>query len=113
MRGQLSVEMLVVLVVILGLVIIVASTMMKSANKASEKIDEKTFEQYLYTSHMPQQDPDLIIRTSGEARLSGFLLWQSAYSELCFLDVYWPDFRKIDLLRSVRTFQKRKRRFGE
>jgi tritrans,polycis-undecaprenyl-diphosphate synthase [geranylgeranyl-diphosphate specific] len=78
-----------------------------------EKIDEKTFEQYLYTSHMPQQDPDLIIRTSGEARLSGFLLWQSAYSELCFLDVYWPDFRKIDLLRSVRTFQKRKRRFGE
>lgn len=78
-----------------------------------EKVDEKTFEQYLYTSHMPQQDPDLIIRTSGEARLSGFLLWQSAYSELCFLDVYWPDFRKIDLLRSVRTFQKRKRRFGE
>jgi tritrans,polycis-undecaprenyl-diphosphate synthase [geranylgeranyl-diphosphate specific] len=78
-----------------------------------EKIDEKTFEQYLYTSHMPQQDPDLIIRTSGEARLSGFLLWQSAYSELCFLDVYWPDFRKIDLLRSVRTFQKRRRRFGE
>jgi tritrans,polycis-undecaprenyl-diphosphate synthase [geranylgeranyl-diphosphate specific] len=78
-----------------------------------EKVDEKTFEQYLYTSHMPQQDPDLIIRTSGEARLSGFLLWQSAYSELCFLDVYWPDFRKIDLLRSVRTYQKRKRRFGE
>lgn len=78
-----------------------------------EKVDEKTFEQYLYTSHMPQQDPDLIIRTSGEERLSGFLLWQSAYSELCFLDVYWPDFRLIDLLRAVRTFQKRKRRFGE
>ena len=78
-----------------------------------EKVDEKTFEGYLYTSHMPQQDPDLIIRTSGEERLSGFLLWQSAYSELCFLDVYWPDFRKIDLLRSVRTFQKRKRRYGE
>jgi tritrans,polycis-undecaprenyl-diphosphate synthase [geranylgeranyl-diphosphate specific] len=78
-----------------------------------EKVDEKTFETYLYTSHMPQQDPDLIIRTSGEERLSGFLLWQSAYSELCFLDVYWPDFRKIDLLRSVRTFQNRKRRFGE
>lgn len=78
-----------------------------------EKVDEKTFEQHLYTSHMPNQDPDLIIRTSGEERLSGFLLWQSAYSELCFLDVYWPDFRLIDLLRAVRTFQKRKRRFGE
>lgn len=77
-----------------------------------EKIDEKMFEQYLYTSHMPKQDPDLIIRTSGEERLSGFLLWQSAYSELCFLDVYWPDFRVIDLLRAVRIFQKRKRRFG-
>lgn len=77
-----------------------------------EKVDEKTFEQYLYTSHMPKQDPDLIIRTSGEERLSGFLLWQSAYSELCFLDAYWPDFRLIDLLRAVRTFQKRKRRFG-
>ncbi|MGD0160347.1 MAG: polyprenyl diphosphate synthase [Candidatus Bathyarchaeia archaeon] len=78
-----------------------------------QNVDEKTFEQHLYTSHMPNQDPDLIIRTSGEERLSGFLLWQSAYSELCFLDVYWPDFRSIDLLRAVRTFQKRKRRFGE
>lgn len=77
-----------------------------------KKVDEKTFEKYLYTSHLPKQDPDLIIRTSGEERLSGFLLWQSAYSELCFLDVYWPDFRLIDLLRAVRTFQKRKRRFG-
>jgi tritrans,polycis-undecaprenyl-diphosphate synthase [geranylgeranyl-diphosphate specific] len=77
-----------------------------------QKIDECLFEKYLYTAHMPKQDPDLIIRTSGEERLSGFLLWQSAYSELCFLDVYWPDFRVIDLLRAVRTFQKRKRRFG-
>jgi tritrans,polycis-undecaprenyl-diphosphate synthase [geranylgeranyl-diphosphate specific] len=77
-----------------------------------EEVDEKAFEQCLYTSHMPNQDPDLIIRTSGEARLSGFLLWQSAYSELCFLDVYWPDFRFIDLLRAVRIFQNRKRRFG-
>jgi tritrans,polycis-undecaprenyl-diphosphate synthase [geranylgeranyl-diphosphate specific] len=77
-----------------------------------QNIDEGMFEKYLYTSHMPKQDPDLIIRTSGEERLSGFLLWQSAYSELCFLDVYWPDFRLIDLLRAVRTFQKRKRRFG-
>jgi tritrans,polycis-undecaprenyl-diphosphate synthase [geranylgeranyl-diphosphate specific] len=77
-----------------------------------QNIDEGMFEKYLYTAHMPKQDPDLIIRTSGEERLSGFLLWQSAYSELCFLDVYWPDFRLIDLLRAVRTFQKRKRRFG-
>jgi tritrans,polycis-undecaprenyl-diphosphate synthase [geranylgeranyl-diphosphate specific] len=77
-----------------------------------DEVDENTFEQYLYTSHMPKQDPDLIIRTSGEERLSGFLLWQSAYSELCFLDVYWPDFRLIDLLRAIRTFQKRKRRYG-
>jgi tritrans,polycis-undecaprenyl-diphosphate synthase [geranylgeranyl-diphosphate specific] len=77
-----------------------------------EDIDEATFEKYLYTSHMPKQDPDMIIRTSGEERLSGFLLWQSAYSELLFLDVFWPDFRLIDLLRAIRTFQNRKRRFG-
>jgi len=78
-----------------------------------EEITEHVFEKYLYTSHMSKQDPDLIIRTSGEERLSGFLLWQSAYSELCFLDVYWPSFRFIDLLRAVRTFQRRKRRFGQ
>jgi tritrans,polycis-undecaprenyl-diphosphate synthase [geranylgeranyl-diphosphate specific] len=78
-----------------------------------DSIDEALFERYLYTAHMPNQDPDLIIRTSGEERLSGFLLWQCAYSELCFLDVYWPDFRRIDLLRAVRTYQRRKRRFGQ
>jgi len=77
------------------------------------EIDEAVFERHLYTAYMPKQDPDLIIRTSGEERLSGFLLWQCAYSELCFLDVYWPDFRRIDLLRAVRTYQKRKRRFGQ
>jgi tritrans,polycis-undecaprenyl-diphosphate synthase [geranylgeranyl-diphosphate specific] len=77
-----------------------------------EDIDEDAFEKYLYTAHMSKQEPDLIIRTSGEERLSGFLLWQSAYSELAFLDVYWPDFRMIDLLRTVRTFQVRKRRYG-
>lgn len=84
----------------------------KAGELEPEDIHESTFEKYLYTSHMPKQEPDLIIRTSGEERLSGFLLWQSAYSELVFLDVYWPDFRLIDLLRSMRTFQKRKRRFG-
>jgi len=77
-----------------------------------DMIDEEIFEKFLYTAHMSKQDPDLIIRTSGEERLSGFLLWQSAYSELCFLDVYWPAFRKIDLLRALRTYQQRKRRFG-
>ena len=56
--------------------------------------------------------PDLIIRTSGEERLSNFLLWQSAYSELCFLDVYWPSFRKIDLLRAIRVYQQRERKYG-
>ncbi len=77
-----------------------------------DDIDESTFEKYLYTSHMTKQDPDMIIRTSGEERLSGFLLWQAAYSELFFLDVYWPDFRRLDLLRAIRVFQHRKRRFG-
>jgi len=76
----------------------------------SEDINEKLFEQYLYTAGSP--DPDLIIRTSGEERLSGFLLWQSAYSELCFLDVYWPEIRRIDFWRAIRTYQRRERRFG-
>ncbi|MEM4713474.1 MAG: polyprenyl diphosphate synthase [Candidatus Bathyarchaeia archaeon] len=84
----------------------------QSGKLRPEDVNEELFERFLYTSHLPKQDPDLIIRTSGEERLSGFLLWQSAYSELCFLDIYWPDFRFIDLLRAVRTFQKRKRRFG-
>lgn len=65
---------------------------------------------YLYTYDLP--DPDLIIRTSGELRLSGFLLWQSAYSEYYFCDAYWPAFRKIDLLRAIRNYQQRQRRFG-
>jgi len=78
-----------------------------------DAIDEHVFAEHLYTAYLPKQDPDLIVRTSGEERLSGFLLWQSAYSELFFLDVYWPDFRRIDLLRAVRTYQKRKRRFGQ
>ncbi len=84
----------------------------KDGSLQIKDIDEELFEKYLYTAHMTKQEPDLIIRTSGEERLSGFLLWQSAYSELAFLDVYWPDFRFIDLLRIIRTFQKRKRRFG-
>jgi len=85
----------------------------KEGKMVPEDIDEDVFEKFLYTSHMPNQDPDLIIRTSGEERLSGFLLYQSAYSELCFLDVYWPEFRQIDLLRAIRIYQKRKRKFGK
>jgi short-chain Z-isoprenyl diphosphate synthase len=67
-------------------------------------------EPYLYTSHVP--DPDLIIRTSGEVRLSGFLLWQSVYSEFYFCDTNWPAFRKIDFLRALREFNDRQRRYG-
>lgn len=89
----------------------IAEKVLKGELKLDE-ISEKLFEKYLYTAHLPKQEPDLIIRTSGEERLSGFLLWQSAYSELAFLDVYWPDFRLIDLLRAIRTFQTRKRRYG-
>jgi short-chain Z-isoprenyl diphosphate synthase len=65
---------------------------------------------HLYTADLP--DPDLIIRTSGEVRLSGFLLWQSAHSEFYFCDAYWPDFRKVDFLRALRSYQMRQRRFG-
>jgi len=77
-----------------------------------DEIDEDVLEKYLYTAGIPNHEPDMIIRTSGEERISNFLLWQSAYSELVFLDVYWPEFRKIDLMRAIRTYQKRRRRFG-
>lgn len=77
-----------------------------------QAIDEKRIESYLYTAHLPKCNPDLIIRTSGEVRLSNFLTWQGAYSELCFVDVSWPDFRKLDLLRAIRMYQHRQRRFG-
>lgn len=77
-----------------------------------DEINQKTVESHLYTAHLPNPEPELIIRTSGEERLSGFLLWQAAYSELVFTDVYWPDFRKIDLMRAIRTYQRRNRRFG-
>jgi len=73
-------------------------------------VDERMIEQNLYTAGLP--DPDLIIRTSGEERLSGFLLWQSAYSELYFCEADWPSFSKLDFLRAIRTYQSRERRFG-
>ena len=86
--------------------------LVKEDKISPDEIDQKTIEDSLYTSHLPNPDPDLVIRTSGEERLSGFLLWQSAYSELVFVDEYWPNFRKIDLMRAVRTYQRRTRRFG-
>ncbi len=76
-----------------------------------DTIDETLFGRYLYTEGI--RDPDLIIRTSGEERLSGFLLWQSAYSELYFTEVYWPAFRMIDFWRAIRVYQQRERRFGK
>jgi len=88
------------------------ATEVKAGKLAPMEITEETISQRLYTSHLPNPEPDLIVRTSGEERMSGFLLWQGAYSELVFLDVYWPAFRKIDLLRAVRTFQRRQRRLG-
>ena len=84
----------------------------KSSKLSPEAITEETVSKRLYTSYLPNQEPDLIIRTSGEERTSGFLLWQGAYSELVFVDVFWPAFRYIDLLRAIRTYQKRKRRYG-
>ncbi|WP_126992331.1 polyprenyl diphosphate synthase [Thermosipho globiformans] len=73
-------------------------------------IDEEKFREFLYFPDIP--DPDLIIRTSGEMRLSNFLTWQSAYSELYFTDVLWPDFSREDLDRAIEDFNKRQRRFG-
>ena len=75
-----------------------------------EKIDESTFENYLYTAGLP--DPDLIIRTSGEMRLSNFLLWQAAYSELYFTETLWPDFGKDEFVSAIMQYQGRERRFG-
>ena len=65
----------------------------------------------MYASDLP--DPDLVLRTSGEARLSGFMLWQAAYAEYAFVDVYWPAFRRVDFLRSLRDFTRRERRYGK
>jgi short-chain Z-isoprenyl diphosphate synthase len=76
----------------------------------AESITPEAIASHLYTAGEP--DPDLIIRTSGEVRLSGFLPWQGAHSELYFTDVYWPELRELDFLRALRTYQHRQRRFG-
>jgi short-chain Z-isoprenyl diphosphate synthase len=73
-------------------------------------LDAEHIAEHLYTKGQP--DPDLVIRTSGEQRLSGFLLWQSAHSEFYFCEAYWPDFREVDFLRAIRDYESRHRRFG-
>lgn len=75
-----------------------------------DSLDVDAIGEHLYTSGQP--DPDLVIRTSGEQRLSGFLLWQSVHSEFWFCDAYWPDFRRVDFLRALRDYSARHRRFG-
>lgn len=82
----------------------------RSMEDLAAQVDVDLIAEHLYTRGQP--DPDLVIRTSGEQRLGGFLLWQSAKSEFYFCDAYWPDFRKVDFLRAVRAYAQRERRFG-
>lgn len=77
----------------------------------ADRITPDAIAHHLYAADVP--DPDLVIRTSGESRLSGFLLWQAAYSEYSFVDVYWPEFRRVDFLRELRNYTQRERRFGK
>jgi undecaprenyl diphosphate synthase len=79
-------------------------------NVSANKLDERHFRAHLYFPDMP--DPDLVVRTSSEFRISNFLLWEIAYSELVFTDVLWPDFRRGDLFEAVREYQRRERRYG-
>ncbi|MEO6204175.1 MAG: isoprenyl transferase [Mycobacteriales bacterium] len=82
----------------------------RSLAEVAELLDVEHISEHLYTRGQP--DPDLVIRTSGEQRLSGFLLWQSAHSEFYFCEAYWPDFRRVDFLRALRAYAARQRRFG-
>ncbi len=84
--------------------------LVKEGKLDPEDIDEKTFENFLYLKDIP--DPDLIIRTSGEERISNFLLWHAAYSELYFMEAYLPTLRRVDFLRAIRDYQRRQRRYG-
>jgi short-chain Z-isoprenyl diphosphate synthase len=81
-----------------------------SMEELVELLDVEHIADHLYTKGQP--DPDLVIRTSGEQRLGGFMLWQSAHSEFYFCEAYWPDFRKVDFLRALRSYAQRQRRFG-
>ena len=78
--------------------------------EVAQLLDVEHIAEHLYTKGQP--DPDLVIRTSGEQRLSGFLLWQSAHSEFYFCEAYWPDFRRVDFLRAIRAYALRERRYG-
>jgi short-chain Z-isoprenyl diphosphate synthase len=82
-----------------------------SPDEIGAHIDAESLASHMYSADLP--DPDLLIRTSGESRLSGFLLWQSAYAEFVFVDVNWPAFRRVDFLRALRDFTSRDRRFGK
>jgi short-chain Z-isoprenyl diphosphate synthase len=82
----------------------------ETVEQIAEHLTPDDLARHLYATDVP--DPDLIIRTSGEIRLSGFLLWQSAHSEFHFADPYWPAFRRVDFLRALRDYQARVRRFG-
>jgi short-chain Z-isoprenyl diphosphate synthase len=82
----------------------------RSLEEVAELLDVEHISEHLYTRGQP--DPDLVIRTSGEQRLSGFLLWQSAHSEFYFCEAYWPNFRRVDFLRALRAYAARQRRFG-
>lgn len=84
-----------------------------AGNLTPEAIDQTLFSSHLSTSSLPQQDPDLLIRTGGDLRVSNFLLWEIAYSEIEVTDKFWPDFSKEDFLRAIINFQKRERRFGK
>ena len=81
-----------------------------SIDELAQSLDIEHIAEHLYTKGQP--DPDLIIRTSGEQRLSGFLMWQSAHSEFYFCEALWPDFRKVDFIRALRSYGQRERRFG-
>ncbi|MFQ5602268.1 MAG: isoprenyl transferase [bacterium] len=86
------------------------ATKVQTGEIQPQEIDEKTISQHLYTVSIP--DPDLLIRTSGELRVSNFLLWQLAYTEIYVTDVFWPDFRRLEFFKAIRAYQKRERRFG-
>lgn len=88
-----------------------AAQKLKSGIISAEDIDERYFSGLLYTKDIP--DPDMLVRTSGEQRISNYLLWQIAYSELCFLDVLWPDFGRKELEMVIENYQNRERRYGK
>ncbi|MCL2711779.1 MAG: polyprenyl diphosphate synthase [Methanomassiliicoccaceae archaeon] len=89
----------------------IIASKVRSGELEINDIDESLISMHMYSPDVP--DPDLVLRTSGELRVSNFLLWQLAYSELYFTDIYWPGFRKMDLMRAIRSYQQRSRRYGQ